>query len=138
MDSLILLRTFGALALLIGLLAGALWIVRRFEIRLPGAVARQSERRLELVERLGIDQRRSAILIRRDDREHLLIISPEGQTVVETLSCPAPDARARQKTSDRRDIPPLPDSFTALLDRKLTGAKCACPRGGSRPPKRDR
>ena len=124
MDGLILLRTFGALALLIGLLSGALWIVRRFDIRLPGAVARQSERRLELVERLGIDQRRSAILIRRDDREHLLIISPEGQTVVETLSCPAPATTARPKGSDERDDPwTLPESFTALLDRKLTRAE---------------
>ncbi|MBY8337884.1 flagellar biosynthetic protein FliO [Alteriqipengyuania sp. NZ-12B] len=116
MDTLVLFRTFGALTLLLGLLSGALWAVRRFDIRLPGAVTRQPDRRLELVERLGLDQRRSAVLIRRDDREHLLIISPEGQLLVETL-----EARPRKPAplSPERTPRALPESFTALLDRKL-------------------
>ena len=129
MDALVLFRTFGALTLLLGLLAGALWAVRRFNIRLPGAVTRQPERRLELVERLGIDQRRSAILIRRDDREHLVIVSPEGQVVVETLEARAPDKAPRTApTGERHDAKPLPESFTALLDWNLAGSKNAHPR----------
>ena len=116
MDTLVLFRTFGALTLLLGLLSGALWAVRRFDIRLPGAVTRQPDRRLELVERLGLDQRRSAVLIRRDDREHLLIISPEGQLLVETLEASATQAAPR---ASERAARPLPQSFTALLDRKL-------------------
>ena len=128
MDGFILLRTLGALALLIGLMSGALWLVRRFDIRLPGAVSRQSDRRLELVERLGIDQRRSAILIRRDDREHLLIISPEGQTVVETLSPASSRAHARTVANEKTGtLPPLPESFTALLNRKPSGLAGGCP-----------
>ena len=134
MDALVLLRTLGALALLLGVLTGALWAVRRFDIRLPGALVRNHERRLELVERLGIDQRRSVVLIRRDDREHLVIISPEGQVVVETQPCrgtgaqltPNPEPSART----------LPLSFTALLDRKLSGSDYADPSGASRTSKR--
>ncbi len=117
MDAVVLLRTFGALTLLLGLLSGALWAVRRFDIRLPGAVTRQPEKRLELVERLGIDQRRSAVLIRRDNREHLLIISPEGQLVVETLETPVQEKTTR----------PLPESFTALLDSNLAKPRRTLP-----------
>lgn len=133
MDALVLLRTFGALTLLLGVLAGALWAVRRFDIRLPGAVTRQPERRLELVERLGIDQRRSAILIRRDDREHLVIVSPEGQVVVETLEArPADKAPPKASSEEELDPRPLPESFTALLDWNLAGSKDAHPRDVAR------
>lgn len=77
-----MLRALGALALLLGILAGALWATRRFDLRLPGRVGHRAEQRLELVERLTIDQRRSAVLIRCDGREHLVIVAPEGHVMV--------------------------------------------------------
>lgn len=77
-----MLRAMGALALLLGILAGALWATRRFDLRLPGRVGHRAEQRLELVERLTIDQRRSAVLIRCDGREHLVIVAPEGHVMV--------------------------------------------------------
>ena len=82
-----LLRMFGALALVLGGLAGALWAVRRFDLRLPGriGIAPRPERRLALVERLNVDPRRSLVLVRRDGREHLLLIAPEGHVLVEAF-----------------------------------------------------
>ena len=91
-----LLRMFGALALVLGGLAGALWAVRRYDLRLPGRIgaAPRRDRRLELVERLTIDPRRSVLLVRRDGREHLLLIAPEGHLVIEAVdqapAAPAP------------------------------------------------
>jgi len=120
-DVLAILRTMGALALLLGLLGGALWAVRRFNLRLPGAVSRHSTRRLELVERLSIDQRRSAVLIRRDDREHLLIVSPEGQVIVETYPCRDDrNAPASYPVEDNPSEKGAPHAFTALLDKALS------------------
>jgi flagellar protein FliO/FliZ len=89
-----LLRMFGALVLVLGGLAGALWTVRRFDLRLPGRIglAARPERRLALVERLAVDPRRSLVLVRRDGREHLLLIAPEGHVVVEAFD--AVDFRA--------------------------------------------
>ena len=89
-----LLRMFGALVLVLGGLAGALWAVRRFDLRLPGRIglAARPERRLALVERLAVDPRRSLLLVRRDGREHLLLIAPEGHVVVEAFD--AVDFRA--------------------------------------------
>lgn len=121
MDVFSLLRTMGALILLLGLMAGALWAVRRFNLRLPGAATHQSVRRLELVERLIIDQRRSAVLIRRDDREHLLIVSPEGQVVVETYLRPEGcDAIEPQPVEEKSSKPSLPRSFSAILEKTLS------------------
>lgn len=85
MDLMPLLRMLGALSIVLGLLAGAPWAVRRLGVRLPGAVgAGGPGKRIELVERLGLDGKRSVALIRRDGREHLLLLGPEGPLVIET------------------------------------------------------
>lgn len=89
MDFLALLRTFGALGIVLGLLAGALWLVRRYDLKLPGALMGgmmrpAGPRRIEMIERLPIDPRRSVALIRRDDKEHLVMIAPEGLLLIET------------------------------------------------------
>jgi flagellar protein FliO/FliZ len=87
MDFLALLRTLGALGVVLGMLAGALWAVHRFDIRLPGGITGAgSTRRLSLIERLPIDGRRSVALIRRDEREHLVLIAPEGVLLLDTHS----------------------------------------------------
>ncbi|MGU3315134.1 flagellar biosynthetic protein FliO [Sphingomonas sp. M6A6_1c] len=80
MDLLSALRAVGALGLILGLLAGALWVVRRYGIKLPAQWlgGGGAERRLALVERLALDGRRSVALIRCDGREHLVVIAPEG------------------------------------------------------------
>lgn len=80
MDFLSLLRTVATLALLIGLLTGALWAVRRFDLKLPGRLIAggNGPRRLELAERLPIDARRSVILVRKDGQDHLVLLAPEG------------------------------------------------------------
>jgi flagellar biogenesis protein FliO len=39
MDILSMMRTFGALGVVLGMLAGALWVVRRYDIKLPGRVS---------------------------------------------------------------------------------------------------
>jgi flagellar protein FliO/FliZ len=83
MDLLSLLRTLGGLGVVLGLLAGALWGVRRFDIRLPGRVGGASARRLDVVERLTLDAKRSVALIRRDGVEHLVLLEASGAVVIE-------------------------------------------------------
>ncbi len=83
MDLLTILRTAGALGIVLGLLVGTLYAVRRFDLRMPTDISNilsrdKPERRLQLVERLAIDMKRSVALIRHDGTEHLVLISPEG------------------------------------------------------------
>lgn len=84
MDLLSMLRTLGGLGVVLGMLAGALWAVRRYDIKLPGRVSGTSRKRVEMVERLTLDAKRSVALIRRDDAEHLILIAPDGHIVIET------------------------------------------------------
>ncbi len=79
-----MLRTMGALGLVLGMLATALWVVRRYDLKLPGRVAGGGRKRVELVERLAVDAKRSVALIRRDGCEHLIFIGPEGHATIET------------------------------------------------------
>lgn len=79
-----MLRTLGALGMVLGMLAGALWMVKRYDIKLPGRVSASGRKRVELVERLTLDPKRSVALIRRDGREHLVLIGPEGSATLES------------------------------------------------------
>lgn len=93
MDALSFLRTMGALSVVLGLLAGGLWVVHRYEIRLPqkwlsGFPGTGGERRLNVVERLVLDPRRSLLLIRKDGAELTLLIAPEGVLQLETANPP--------------------------------------------------
>lgn len=67
---------------LIGLLA---WLARRLGLGIPGhGIRQQKNRRLGLVEVMALDPRRRLVLVRRDGVEHLLVLGPTGETVVET------------------------------------------------------
>jgi flagellar biogenesis protein FliO len=130
MDLLSLLRTIGGLGAVLGLLAGALWIVRRYDLKLPGRAVGTRERRLELVETLPVDARRMIALVRRDGREHLVLLAPEGHLVLETalvrdaVDQAADDARRAARDRERvalsNPASPMP-SFAALVDRVRGG-----------------
>ena len=77
------LRTVSALVLVLGLIMGLLWLLRR--IGVPGMVpTRQANRRLSVVESLALDARRRLVLVRRDGQEHLLLLGHAADLVVET------------------------------------------------------
>lgn len=106
MDLVAVLRMLGALGVVLGLLAGALWFVRRYNIRLPGAVARGGAGgRVALVERVGLDARRSVALVRRDGREHLILLSPEGNMLIESaiLRDEIDEAAAEARAAEERE-----------------------------------
>jgi flagellar protein FliO/FliZ len=95
MDFISIIRTLGALATVLGLLAGALWLVRRYDIKLPAQFgAGGAVRRLAVIERLPLDGRRSVALIRLDQQEHLVLIAPEGVLRLDAAASPAPAAAA--------------------------------------------
>ncbi|WP_416897136.1 MAG: FliO/MopB family protein [Minwuia sp.] len=82
METLDYLRFLAALAVVVGLIAGAAWAARRFG--LAPKVSGAGGGRLAVVAVQAVDTRRKLVLIRRDDREHLLIISPTAETVIES------------------------------------------------------
>ncbi|MDA8230554.1 MAG: flagellar biosynthetic protein FliO [Magnetospirillum sp.] len=87
MDSTLYLRAAASLVLVLGLILAGLWAVRRFGLGgLRVIPARR--RRLALVEGLSLDAKNRLVLVRRDEREHLLLIGGAGAVVVESGIAP--------------------------------------------------
>lgn len=85
-----MLRFLAALILVVGMMLGLSAILRRAQ---GGSLTRAGQkRRLRIVEMTALDHRRRLVLIRRDDREHLVILGPAGETVVETGIAPPADS----------------------------------------------
>ena len=80
-----------ALAFVLGLIAALTWVARRFGLTSSMIPKNSRGSRLAVVEAHMIDAKRRLVLIRRDDREHLLLLGPTGEIVVES-GIPAPSA----------------------------------------------
>jgi len=78
------LRFLLALAVVLGLIAALTWAARRFGIGGSMLPMKARTTRLAVVDALMLDPKRRLVLIRRDDREHLVILGPTGETVVES------------------------------------------------------
>jgi flagellar protein FliO/FliZ len=73
-----------AFVIIFGVLALALWLLRRFGgERLGNAAARGRQPRLAVIDQANVDGRRRLILVRRDNVEHLLMIGGPSDVVVE-------------------------------------------------------
>jgi flagellar protein FliO/FliZ len=78
-----LLLRFGlALVAVLGLI-GLLALVARLRLA-GGALSVGGKRRLAIVETASLDGRTRLVLVRRDDREHLIAIHPAGVTTIES------------------------------------------------------
>lgn len=78
-----------ALLFVLGLIALLAAAVRRFGLGLPQTpVRRGKDKRLGLVETMPIDAKRRLVLFKRDDVEHLVILGPTTEILVETIAPP--------------------------------------------------
>ena len=80
MDFDLYLRFALALILVLGLIALLAWLLRRFGM----GVKMTKGRRLGVTEVQMLGPRHRLMLIRRDEMEHLVIVGPASETVVES------------------------------------------------------
>lgn len=78
-----IIRLIAALALVLALMLGLNLFIRRVQGH-NGVNRLGQKRRLSVIEVTPLDGRRRLVLLRRDDREHLVILGATGETVVET------------------------------------------------------
>lgn len=86
-----LLRMIAALLFVLGLMGGFALLLKK--LGLSGNVdtaTLKKDRRLKVVEALPLDSRRRLVLLQRDDVQHLVILGPNEETVIET-EIAAPD-----------------------------------------------
>lgn len=77
------LRFLLALAVVLGLIAALTWAARRFGFGGSLLPMKARTTRLVVVDALMLDPKRRLVLLRRDETEHLVILGPSGETVVE-------------------------------------------------------
>lgn len=83
METTEILRFILALIFVVSLM-GALWLIlKRIGVNGGFTLQQGKKRRLRIVEILPIDARHKAILLRRDSTDHLVILGPNGETVIE-------------------------------------------------------
>lgn len=78
-----LLKLLAAMLFVLALMGGLALVLKRLNLAgLPQIAPRH--RRLKIVEAIPLDARRRLLLIQRDDKQHLVILGPNGETIVET------------------------------------------------------
>ena len=83
MEWALLLKFISAFVFVIALMFLFSWFLKRTGLANSGMV-NNSKRRLNVVEFINIDNRRRLVLVRRDDKEHLLLLGSQSETVVKT------------------------------------------------------
>ncbi len=77
------IRFFLALILVLGLILGLTWVLKRLGLGVGATGPLTRRRRLRAVESVLLDGRHRAVLIRRDDVEHLVLVGPNTSQVIE-------------------------------------------------------
>ncbi len=84
MELLPYIKYIAVLILVLGLIALLAFIARKFGV-VPKADSKRGERkRLGITQVTSVDAKRKLVLVRRDDQEHLLLLGPERDLVIET------------------------------------------------------
>jgi flagellar protein FliO/FliZ len=89
MDIFDALRAIGALALVLGILLGFAWLLRKYGSSM-GIKIGQEASDLRVVEWRSLDMRRKLAVVRWDGRDHLLCLGPAGDIVVANRVAPPP------------------------------------------------
>lgn len=85
-------RLLIALAVVISLMGGLAFVLKKLGLATPQSMKSSDKRRLQIVESLPLDARRRLAIVRCDEKEHLIILGANSETVVD------------------RNIPPVDDS----------------------------
>ncbi len=109
MDVLDYLRFLLVLMVIVGLIIGLGWLLRRFGFGDGARGPLTRHRRLGTIESASLDARHKVVLVRRDDVEHLVLVGPNTSQVIESGIAASGDMPASKPT------PSL--SFGHLLSR---------------------
>jgi len=100
MDYMDYLKFFAALIFVLCLMGGLAYLLKRFGLG-TNVMISPSKKRLKIVEILPIDARRRALLIQRDDTQHLVLLGSSGETVIET-NIKTPSKTVSEGTSGKK------------------------------------
>lgn len=77
-------RFVASLAFILGLIGLCAWVAKRLGLATGNIATKGNQKRLSVTEVKVVDAKHRLILIRRDDREHLILLGGERDLVIET------------------------------------------------------
>jgi len=83
MDFLLYTKYLVVLIFVLGLIGLITVVIRKFGFVPSVEKTLNKKKRLAISQMIGLDAKRRLVLIRRDDREHLLLLGPDGDLVIE-------------------------------------------------------
>ncbi len=84
MEASVYLRFMLVLVLVLGLIVGLGWLLKRLGIGDGARGPLTRRRRLGTIESASLDSRHKVVLVRRDDVEHLVLVGPNTSQVIES------------------------------------------------------
>lgn len=100
------IRFVMALFFVVALIMIVAWVMRRVGMAGGTVRGRARQRRLSVVEALPIDAKRRLILIRRDDREHLILLGANGDLLVDSAPAGGFDSALAKSADTAPAAPP--------------------------------
>lgn len=92
MDVVSLARVLLSFAFVVALIIVVAWGVRRLGLDRKLRPQARPDARLEIVDQLLIDPRRRVVLIRRDQKEHLVLLSTDRELLIESYDAVPTDS----------------------------------------------
>ncbi|MEM9289878.1 MAG: flagellar biosynthetic protein FliO [Pseudomonadota bacterium] len=89
MDILVYFRALAALGLVLALIWGGVWLLRRYGSGLmqpPGAP--KADRQLTILEQMSLPQRKTLVRVRNGSEEHLLVLSQSSELLISSTKAP--------------------------------------------------
>ncbi|MBF5095691.1 FliO/MopB family protein [Azospirillum sp. INR13] len=100
------IRFLMALFFVVALIMVVAWVMRRVGMAGGTVRGRARQRRLSVVEALPIDAKRRLVLIRRDDREHLILLSANGDLLIDSAPAGGFDSALAKSADTAPAAPP--------------------------------
>lgn len=112
-----ILRFVAALVFIIGLIGLCAFVARRMGFAAGGIATPSGQRRLSIVEVKPVDAKHRLMLVRRDGKEHLILVGGEQALLIETgLDAPAPVALAEAASGTAAMAPAPVLQFQRIVD----------------------
>lgn len=77
------MRLIIALAIVLILMGGLSFVLKKLGLAQNTNVKSGDKRRLKIIESLPLDARRRVIILQRDDKQHVVILGANSETVIE-------------------------------------------------------
>lgn len=92
-------RLIAALVFVVALMGGLSIVIRKLGLA-DNIAVKTGEKRLKILESQALDARRRLVLVQCDDEQHLVLLGPNGDTIVRTgLNAPDNYDSKNQKNS---------------------------------------